>query len=296
MSKPKTVGIRDWMSIKSAEFEVRPLTVFYGANGSGKTAVSLALWASTMCQDGFSLKRALAYKLGDARYVLRCIGLCKTEVRVAGEGVVTFEGDDEELKVNCYKDWPWRRAAYLGEERIYLFRRALRGQNSAWKRLAEFGIFSHSSISFEIGEIKASATVQPLRFYVEKNGREIKAEVAPSSDLEFLLLYKALESAQGGLIVIDDVDMHLSGLKLAKYIEAIARAVDSATFVLTTSNADVPTILAKLVKDKKLSVDKLALYYLKYENRETKVKPIKVYEDGTVEELPEVEAFLNYVA
>jgi len=295
MSQTKTVGIRDWMSIKSAEFEVRPLTVFYGANGSGKTAVSLALWTSTACRSDFAVKRALAYKLGDARYVLRCSGLCKAEIKTA-DGTVEFDDDGEELRVHCYGKWPWRHAVYLGEERIYLFRRALRGKNWAWMRLADFGISSHLSFSFEIGEVKASAEATPMRFYIERDGREIRAEVAPSSDLEFLLLHKALESASGELIVIDDVDTHLSGLRLAKYLEVVAARALETTFALTTSNSDVPIILAKLVEAKKLSADSVVLYYLKYESRETKMKPIKVYEDGTVEELPEVEAFLNYVA
>jgi len=293
MSEPKTVRIRDWMSIKSAEFEIRPLTVFYGANGSGKTAISLALWAAR--KDSAILNKALKYKLGDPKYVLRCVGLCLTEVEVVGFGKSKFDSNGEELEVVREGKWPWQSAAYLGEERIYLFRRALRGHEKSWQRLSDFGVIPKSEFSLDVGDLKATVEALPSRFYVVKNGKEIKAELAPSSDLEFLLLYKALESARNGLVVIDDVDLHLSGIRLARYIELVVRATDSATFVLTTSSSDVLTILAKLVEDKKLSVDKLALYHLKYENHETKVEPIRVYEDGTLEKLPEVELFIKYI-
>ena len=66
---------------------------------------------------------------------------------------------------------------------------------------------------------------------------------------------------------------------------------------MTTHSEIIPLSIAKLVESEKISKDDVKIYYLmrSKENPWTEIKEIKVYENGTLEELPDSEKITAYL-
>jgi len=125
-------------------------------------------------------------------------------------------------------------------------------------------------------------------------GHSLSASLAPEGALDSGIIEVFLEGAsEGSLLVIEEPEIHKNPLLLLDFIAHIAEVAKdkSLTVIMTTHSDLVVHGLAKMVEEKRLEPRDVAIYYLERSKDSpwTRVRELKVYEDGTVEELPGVE-------
>jgi len=123
---------------------------------------------------------------------------------------------------------------------------------------------------------------------------KIPAEMAPDGQVDQMLIDIILErSLENSLIVIEEPELCKNPVFQLEMMENISEfAVNkNLTIVITSHSEIIPLAIAKLVENGKLKPDDVRIYYLTRSKEEpwTKIKKIEVYENGTLEELPDSE-------
>jgi len=125
-------------------------------------------------------------------------------------------------------------------------------------------------------------------------GLRLSLDLAPDGFVDFALVEMFVERAPwNSLLVVEEPEIHKNPVLVVDLVKRIARrAVErSLTLVMTVHSDLVVQALAKAVWEGVIKPDQVAVYYFERsrENPWTRVRRLEVYEDGTVEELPDVE-------
>lgn len=127
---------------------------------------------------------------------------------------------------------------------------------------------------------------------------KLPLDLAPDGSVDSFVIRKFADNAlEGSLIVVEEPEIHKNPLQiidLARYLAA--RAVGRRlTLVMTTHSDLVLHALAKAVEEGEVKASDVAAYYLNRsrESPWTRVKRLEVYEDGTIEELPDSERVVS---
>ena len=128
----------------------------------------------------------------------------------------------------------------------------------------------------------------------------ISAEIAPDGQVDQMLIDIIFErSFENSLIIIEEPEIYKNPLFQYEMIEKLSEIAlrKNLTVVMTTHSEIIPLSLAKLVETGRIKPEDVKIYYLtrSKENPWTKIKEIKVYEDGTLEELPDSEKITAYL-
>ncbi len=123
---------------------------------------------------------------------------------------------------------------------------------------------------------------------------KLSPENAPDGQTDQALIDFILSRAsEGSLIVIEEPEIYKNPLFQFEMMDKISKlALDkNLTIIMTTHSEIIPLAIAKLVEEGKLKPDDVRIYYLTRSKEEpwTKIKKIEVYENGTLEELPDTE-------
>jgi energy-coupling factor transporter ATP-binding protein EcfA2 len=123
---------------------------------------------------------------------------------------------------------------------------------------------------------------------------ELPAEISPDGQVDQMLVDLVLgRCPKESLIVIEEPEIYKNPVFQFEMMEKIVDlAVKKDLTVIITSHSEIiPLSIAKLVEEGKLKPDDVRIYYLTRSKEEpwTKIRKIEVYENGTLEELPDSE-------
>jgi len=124
---------------------------------------------------------------------------------------------------------------------------------------------------------------------------KLPAELAPDGLLDFSIFDSMTQKIpKNSLVVIEEPEIHKNPLMVMEFTERIAkRVLDKEITLIMTTHSDIPlTTIGKLVAEKALRAADVKIYYLTRDPW-TKLSEIKVYEDGTLESLPDIEKLIT---
>jgi len=129
-------------------------------------------------------------------------------------------------------------------------------------------------------------------------GLRMPLDLAPDGFVDSALIEIFLEKApENSLIVVEEPEIHKNPVLVIELVKHMARSATerNLTLVMTTHSDIVIQAVAKAVEERAVKPDHVAVYYLE-RSREypwTRVRRIGVYEDGTLEELPDAEKIVT---
>jgi len=123
-------------------------------------------------------------------------------------------------------------------------------------------------------------------------------EIAPDGFVDSALVKVFIERVpENSLLVVEEPEIHKNPIQIVDLVKHLAKeAVERRlTLVMTTHSDVVLQALAKAVGEGVVRPDQVAIYYLERsrENPWTRARRLRVYEDGTIEELPDVEKVVS---
>jgi len=124
---------------------------------------------------------------------------------------------------------------------------------------------------------------------------QLPAELAPDGLLDFSIFDSVAQKIpENSLVVIEEPEIHKNPLMAMEFTERmIKRALDRKLTLIMTTHSDIPpTTMGKLVTKKVLKSEDIKIYYFKRDPW-TKLSEIKLYEDGTLEGLPDTEELIT---
>jgi hypothetical protein len=124
---------------------------------------------------------------------------------------------------------------------------------------------------------------------------QFPAELAPDGLLDFSIFDSITQRVpENSLVVIEEPEIHKNPLMVMEFTERmVKRVLDKKLTLIMTTHSDIPLItIGKLVAKKVLNSEDIKIYYLKREPW-TKLSEIKIYEDGTLEGLPDTEELIT---
>ncbi len=159
------------------------------------------------------------------------------------------------------------------------------------------------SISSKMGYIMKVELLLPyltLEIIDPYTDLKLSLEDAPDGQADQALIDLILDrTSKNSLIVIEEPEIYKNPVlqfELMKEISEIA-INKNLTVVMTTHSEIIPLSIAKLVEVGKIKPEDVKIYYLTRSKEDpwTKIKNIKVYEDGTLEELPDSEKITTHL-
>jgi predicted ATPase len=145
--------------------------------------------------------------------------------------------------------------------------------------------------------------IQPLFSLIELTMHDpytklhLPIELAPDGLLDFSIFDSITQKIpENSLVVIEEPEIYKNPLMVKDFTEHIVkRILDKRLTLIMTTHSDIPIItMGKLVTEKVLKPEEIKIYYFKRDPW-TKVSEIKVYEDGTFENLPDTEKLISYL-
>jgi len=129
---------------------------------------------------------------------------------------------------------------------------------------------------------------------------QLPVELAPDGLLDFTITDSIMRKApENSLVVVEEPEIHKNPLMVKDFTELIVRrALERKLTVVATTHSDiVPITIGKLVAKRELRPEDVKVYYFKRDgaNPWTRVSEIKVYEDGTLETLPDLEELVTHL-
>lgn len=99
---------------------------------------------------------------------------------------------------------------------------------------------------------------------------------------------------ENSLVVIEEPEIYKNPLRLMEFTENIVeRVLDKKLTLITTTHSDIPlTTMAKLVREENLKAKDVKIYYFKRDPW-AQISEIRLYEDGTLEHLPDAEELIT---
>jgi len=126
---------------------------------------------------------------------------------------------------------------------------------------------------------------------------QLPAELAPDGLLDFAIFDSITQKIpEDSLVVIEEPEIHKNPLMMKEFTEHIVKkALDKKLTLVMTTHSDIPPItVGKLIAKKHLTPEEVKVYYFKRDPW-TKTSEIKVYEDGTLESLPDTEELITHL-
>lgn len=122
---------------------------------------------------------------------------------------------------------------------------------------------------------------------------KIPLDLAPDGFVDSMMVKLFAERIpEGSLLVIEEPEIHKNPLQIIKLVKYVAgKAVDRGLTLVVTTHSDIALqTIAKTVEEGGIRHDQVAVYYFERSREDpwTRVRELKVYEDGTIEELPDV--------
>ena len=149
-------------------------------------------------------------------------------------------------------------------------------------------------------EVLSPFTILIYYEYIDPYNTDLKLPLylAPDGFIDSAIIRRFVERArEGSLIVIEEPEIHKNPLWIVDLVKDIVRvAVDrKLTLVMTTHSDILLHAVAKAVEEKRISHEHVSVYYLYRDHQEvwSRARKLKVYEDGTFEELPGVEEVIS---
>jgi hypothetical protein len=124
---------------------------------------------------------------------------------------------------------------------------------------------------------------------------QLPVELAPDGLLDFSIFDSMIERIpENSLVVIEEPEIHKNPLMVKEFTEHVVKKIlNKGLTLIMTTHSDIPIItMGKLVAGKILKPEEVKVYYFKRDPW-TKISEIKVYEDGTVESLPDTEELIT---
>jgi len=126
---------------------------------------------------------------------------------------------------------------------------------------------------------------------------QLPPELAPDGLLDFSIFDSIMQKVpENSLIVMEEPEIHKNPLKVKEFTEHIVkRVLNKKSTLIMTTHADIPLItMGKLITEKVLKPEEIKVYYFKRDPW-TKISEIKMYEDGTMESLPDTEELITHL-
>lgn len=132
-----------------------------------------------------------------------------------------------------------------------------------------------------------------VKFTYEDPYTKIQLPLTSASDgaTDVVLIDTFIEKApRGSLVVVEEPEIHKNPVAVVELVkDAAAKITERGLTLLATTHSDLTAkALAKAVEEGKIRADDVAIYYLERDPW-TKAKQIKIYQDGSIEELPDAE-------
>ncbi len=125
--------------------------------------------------------------------------------------------------------------------------------------------------------------------------QEFPLEGAADGQVDVSIIDLALKRVpDSSLVVIEEPEVFKNPLTEVEFARRVVERVleKKSVLVLTTHSDLVPITIAKMVAEGRVRVDDIRVYYLERDPW-TKLKELEVYEDGTLEELPDSEKIMT---
>ncbi|WP_456327984.1 AAA family ATPase [Archaeoglobus sp.] len=309
------VKIKNWRCIEEVEFDLSRINIFLGQNATGKSSLAYALYVLSRSHR-FSPLNVIKNVYSDLWKVVR---------RENDTGCFPIELTVEDFSIEIYDDRRfakqgkavWSDETLLPSGRIVhfqifeLIKSGLKTESDIMalplpsvakeyiRNLLELKINIRKTIIAMLSD--QSYTIIPevkdIQMIVRDeytNLIQTPIDLPPDGTLDRLLIESALKAKpENSLIVIEEPEIHKNPLLQIDMINRITELALSKklTVVMTTHSEIIPLSIAKLIEENKLRPDDVRIYYLTRSKDEpwTKVKKIEIYEDGTLEELPDSE-------
>jgi energy-coupling factor transporter ATP-binding protein EcfA2 len=175
-----------------------------------------------------------------------------------------------------------------------------------------FGVFAmdytRALTGFQLTSVKGGlkdvgsymVNIHPLLSFVELTIQDpytklqLPPELAPDGLLDFSIFDSMMKNIpENSLVVIEEPEIHKNPLAVKEFTEHIVKKVlNKKTTLIMTTHSDLPLItMGKLITEKVLKPEEIKVYYFKRDPW-SKIFEIKVYEDGTLESLPDTEELI----
>jgi len=145
--------------------------------------------------------------------------------------------------------------------------------------------------------------IYPLLFFIEPTFQDpytklqLPLELAPDGLIDFSIFDSMMKRIpENSLLVIEEPEIHKNPMMVKEFSERIVKsALGKKVTLLMTTHSDIPLItIGRLVSKGDLSPEEVKVYYFKREPW-TRVSEIAVYEDGTLESLPDSEELIAHL-
>jgi hypothetical protein len=126
---------------------------------------------------------------------------------------------------------------------------------------------------------------------------QLPPELAPDGLLDFSIFDSMMERIpENSLVVIEEPEIHKNPLMVKEFTEHIVKKVlDKRLTLIMTTHSDIPLYtMGKLIVEKVLDSEEVKVHYFKRDPW-SKVSEIKIYEDGTLESLPDTEELITHL-
>ncbi len=324
--------VKNWRCIEEVEITLAPITVFLGKNSSGKSSLAYAAYFLTKVIEQGNPKEILMrlYGVSLNKVVRRQGGKKFYPLIVKMEEDIYLEADGTHISLYKHRPGPLSTGYLLPSQRVYFFRMLQflfkRLRRRAIERIFKtkqlymivppMHLFLEDFMKLYIGrkfleqhELGGLGTVvekiTPLLAliiyeYTDPFIENLKLPLDLASDglIDSAIIRIFVDKAQeNSLLVIEEPENHKNPVQLIELTKYIAEEVikRKLTVIITTHNDIIVRTLAKAVEERKIRPSDVAVYYFERgpENPWTRVRKLEIYEDGSIEELPDAEKIIT---
>jgi len=274
------VRVTNWRCIEDVELELAKLNIFIGKNSTGKSSLAYAIYLASKSRTADP--RSLVSQLYgcDFNFVARLVESnpqFPISVKI-NDSEFLVKGAEETIRL---PNSPWTDEFLLPSRRI------------AYIQLA-------TTLPWVIKETNEAVPLPPsLSLFILDYTRALigKMHITSASDgvADLSIFFSMTQGVpEKSLVVIEELEIHKNPISIIEFTKDIVEVTKNKKITtIMTTHSDVPlTTMAKLVKDKKLSADDVRIYYFKRDPW-TKLSSIKLFDDGTLESLPDTEEVIT---
>ncbi len=126
----------------------------------------------------------------------------------------------------------------------------------------------------------------------------LPTELAPDGILDMILFDTLTKNIKDSLLVIEEPEIHKNPVKIVEFTEHIVDRVlnNNLTIIMTTHTEIIPLTIAQLIVkgEAEINARDVKIYYFTRDPW-TRLSEVKIYEDGTLEGLPDVEKITEHL-
>ncbi|ABW02266.1 AAA family ATPase [Caldivirga maquilingensis] len=300
--------IKNWRSIEEVEIELKPVTIIMGPNDAGKSSLAYAPYFLTK-----TIKWRDANKVLKLLYGTELNNIARHEydkpqypviIEVDGARFKAQNPNDvKKADIEIAGESPWNDGYLLPSGRL-TFMKMLRIVPRILRQITrtrDYSAFPPPMYLFlddlvRIHGIGPLLLEHELTEYTDPFAKaKLPLNLAPDGTTDHSLINLFINNVQeGSLLIIEEPEIHKNPtlvIELTRQItqEAINKKL---TIIITTHSDIIPQTIAKTVEEGKTKPNNVAIYYLERKPW-TQARELKIHEDGTIEELPDVEKIIT---